>query len=154
MSKSKKNNKNVNTPDQSFAKDPEIGVTASHPLSTKRITNRIAFAFCIVLFCVCGAIGTRLPYDEPGQHSANIAATVFFFALAAIFFTFFVLSFFSKIVVKVVKNETVGVYVGLVRNIVYLDNKMVYKGRNKNIVVWGENCKITVHIVDKNVYFD
>lgn len=150
----KKNKRNIDVPDQSFVKDVGIEITSSHPLKIRKIARPVAYFFLGGLFVAGGAIGITLPFENATEQSANIAASCLFFACGLFFFVLMFLTYRTPVVIKEVKSAIVGVWVGVRKNIVYLDSKQAYKGKDKVIKVNAGNRRITVNIVGKIVYFE
>lgn len=151
---SRRNDKKIDIPNQSFVEDVDLGVYLSHPLRTQKTLKIITFLFLAAFFGAGGIVGIKASYDNATQHSANIAASSLFFAVALLFL---VLAFFlvrSKIVVKKVRSVVIGVWAGIRKNIVYLDGKQVYKGKDKNIRVNTHNRTTVIHVYKNTIYFE
>lgn len=149
-----RNKSNIDIPDQSFVKDVDLDVSVSHPLRTRKIVRVIAFFFLAAFFISGGAIGIKRPYENASQQSANIASSTLFFVVGILFLLIAYFIIRTPVIIKEVKSSTIGVWVGVRKNIVFLDAKQVYKGKNKVIRVNDGNKVIYVNVAGKTVYFE
>ena len=150
----KKNQPNIEVPDQSFVKDVNVAISSSHPLKIRKLARPAAYFFLGALFIVGGVVGITMPYEGNAQLSANIVAACIFFGFGLFFIALMFLTYKATVVIKEVKSTVIGVWVGLRKNIIYVDSRRVYKGKDDVVDVFAGNRKITVNIVGKIVYFE
>ena len=120
--------------------------------SSKKRVKLIGYGFGILFCTMCGFIGIfSLKPETDVEQKANTAAGTFFFVVALIFLVLFIVTYKRPVVVKQIGEYRVSVYSGLKNKYVYCNNRLVYKGKERNCSFYVDDGEVIVKINGKDI---